>query len=181
MNTRIILKTVAAFALAINVGSASAVNFPATGGNRNIADPAAWGGTPPASTDDVTFTQGGTFTASDNVSFRSVTVAAPKNNTLFDFRANNAKLTLSGGSGVYGLTFSANSLQRIYLQGGVWDFNGAMLRNGHDSVEFGADHLNMILDGGVIVTNVSTFYWAKHAQATSGHYNTCNIQGGAKV
>ena len=46
---------VGALALAACIGPAAAVDFPAAGGNRDLADSAAWGGTPPASTDDVTF------------------------------------------------------------------------------------------------------------------------------
>ena len=178
MNTRIMMKIVAAFSLAVNVGSAAAVNFPSVGGN--LADPVAWGGTLPASTADVTFTQGGTYTASNNVSFRTVMADALYSETKFDFTANNAKLTLTGGSGVDGFAFSEANLQRVILNGGVWDFNGAKLRNGRSSSN-GAIHLNMRLEGGVVVTNVSDFYWAKHAQADAGHYNSCTIQGGAKV
>ena len=165
-------------AVVAGVGSAAAVDFPATGGNRDLADSAAWGGTPPTSTDDVTFKQGGTFTASGNMSFRTVTVDAYSKETAFDFRSKNAKLTLTGGSGTYGLTYSANNFQRIRMYGGVWDFNGAMFRNGHDGT---GGHINMFLHSGVVVTNVSTFYWAKHAQPGSGYTYTCNIQEGSKV
>lgn len=168
----------AAVLAAAACGSAAAVDFPATGGNRDLADPAAWGGTPPASTADVTFKQGGTFTASGDVSFRTVTVEAQGLETAFDFRSKNAKLTLTGGSSANGLTFSDNNFQRIRMYGGVWDFNGAMFRNGQNG---GGNHLNMFLQSGVIVTNVSTFYWAKHAQPGSGYTYTCNIQEGAKV
>ena len=168
----------AALAAAACAGPAAAVDFPATGGNRDLADPAAWGGTPPASTADVTFKQGGTFTASGDVSFRTVTVDAATKETAFDFRSKNAKLTLTGGSSAYGLTYSANNFQRIRMYGGVWDFNGAMFRNGHDGT---GGHINMFLQSGVIVTNVSKFYWAKHAQPGSGYTYTCNIQEGAKV
>ena len=168
----------AALAAAACAGPAAAVDFPATGDNRDLAAPAAWGGTPPASTDDVTFKQGGTFTASGNMSFRTVTVDAYSKETAFDFRSKNAKLTLTGGSGTYGLTYSANNFQRIRMYGGVWDFNGAMFRNGHDGT---GGHINMFLHSGVVVTNVSTFYWAKHAQPASGYTYTCNIQEGSKV
>jgi len=166
----------AALAAAACAGPAAAVDFPGAGGN--LADPTAWGGTLPASTADVTFRQGGTFTASGDVSFRTVTVAAQGLETAFDFRSKNAKLTLTGGADTYGLTYSANNFQRIRMYGGVWDFNGAMFRNGHDGV---GGHINMFLQSGVVVTNVSKFYWAKHAQPGSGYTYTCNIQEGAKV
>ena len=175
---RFSLRMLAAALAAAACGSAAAVDFPATGGNRDLAAPAAWGGTLPASTADVTLKQGGTFTASGDVSFRTVTVAAQGLETAFDFRSKNAKLTLTGGSSANGLTYSADNFQRIRMYGGVWDFNGAMFRNGHDGT---GGHINMFLQSGVVVTNVSKFYWAKHAQPGSGYTYTCNIQEGARV
>ena len=181
MNTRMdMMKIVAAAAIAASVGSAAAVNFPATGGNRNMADPAAWGGTMPTSTDDVVFSVGGTFTASGDVSFRTVTAGGWQKRTVFDFTANNPKLTLTGGSSAYGLGFSMDNTQdNMYLKGGVWDFSGAMLRNGHDAVF--TRGIDLFLQDGVIVTNVSTFYWAYNANPNSDWSDTCNIEGGSKV
>lgn len=179
MNTRIdMMKTVAVLTFAVNVGSAAAVDFPSAGGN--LADPSAWGGTLPSSSDDVTIKYAGTYTASGDVSFKTVTAdgggtAESPASMIFDFTSNNAKVTLTGGSSVWGLAYPGYG-RHVTMKGGIWDFGNAYLLNGNKGGN--ASNIGMIITDGVTVTNVYDFMWAKHAK---GRPYSCTITGGAKV
>jgi len=58
-----------------------AVDFPSAGGN--LADPAAWGGSLPSTSDSIVINQSGDYTATADIEFGSLTVAAQ--GITFDF------------------------------------------------------------------------------------------------
>ena len=181
------LRMFAAALAAAACGSAAAVDFPSAGGN--LADPAAWGETLPASTDAITIKNAGTYTASADVTFASVCADGSGNGgsgMVFDFSANNAKLTITTGSDVIlyssvstkgGLFLPTGNNRHVTLKGGTWDFNGTSLFNGNGHNY--STNEKLTLTDGVTVTNVRNFYWAKHAQGTTPCVTTIN--GGAKV
>ena len=151
------------------------VDFPTAGdGGGDLATAGA------TSSDVVTIKKSGTYTASENVTFKSIvadgggTQASPAN-MVFDFTANNAKVSLAGGSSVDGLR-NAGSYRSVTLKGGIWDFGGSKLCNGTDASgdKYGTE---MALTDGVVVTNVSDFLWGERVKSGG----ICTIGGGAKV
>jgi hypothetical protein len=149
------------------------VDFPTAGdGGGDLATAGA------TSSDVVTIKKSGTYTASENVTFKSIvadgggTQASPAN-MVFDFTANNAKVSLAGGSSVYGLSY-AGSYRSVTLKGGIWDFGAAKFLNGTTGDDNG---VGVTLTDGVVVTNVSSFYWGDHAKSGC----VCSIADGAKV
>ena len=149
------------------------VDFPTAGdGGGDLATAGA------TSSDVVTIKKSGTYTASENVTFKSIvadgggTQASPAN-MVFDFTANNAKVSLAGGSSVYGLSY-AGSYRSVTLKGGIWDFGAAKFLNGTTGNDNG---VGVTLTDGVVVTNVSSFYWGDHAKSGC----VCSIADGARV
>ena len=150
------------------IRSACGVNFPNAGGD--IASQSAWGGTLPSTTDSARFTQAGTYTASSDVSFSSVTVDVA--GAVFDFTANNAKITMTAGSGQKGFAIQSND-RSATLKGGTWDMAGSHFMCGKGTSISGVD---VTLTDGVVVTNADIFYWGEHSYDTA-----CTITGGARV
>ncbi len=144
------------------------VDFPNAGGD--IASPSAWGDTLPSTTDSACFKKAGTYTASGNVSFSSVTVDVA--GAVFDFTANNAKITMTAGSGKKGFAIPSNN-RSATLKGGTWDMARSHFMCGKGSAISGVD---VTLTDGVVVTNANIFYWGEHSYDT-----TCTITGGARV
>ena len=147
---------------------ACGVNFPNAGGD--IASPSAWGGTLPSTTDSARFTKAGTYTASSDVSFSSVTVDVA--GAVFDFTANNAKITMTAGSGQKGFAIPSNN-RSATLKGGTWDMAGSHFMCGKGTTIYRTD---VTLTDGVVVTNADIFYWGEHSYDTA-----CTITGGARV
>ena len=149
------------------------VDFPSAGEGGNLAEAGA------SASDVVTIKSPGTYTASTDLTFKSVvadgggTQSSPAN-MVFDFTANDAKVTLKGGSGVNGLSQSGN-YRTVTLKGGTWDFDGSKLCNGPGQND--TKGVGLTLTDGVVVTNVSEFLWGEHAG--SGVF--CTIGDGAKV
>jgi len=149
------------------------VVFPTTGEGGDLADAGA------SASDVVTIKSPGTYTASTDLTFKSVvadgggTQSSPAN-MVFDFTANDAKVTLKGGSSVFGLSQSGH-YRTVTLKGGTWDFDGSKLRNGPGSNN--TKGTGLTLTDGVVVTNVNEFLWGDHA--VSGVF--CTIGDGAKV
>ena len=99
--------------------AARAVDFPSAGGN--LADPAAWGGSLPRTSDGIVINQSGTYTATADIEFGSLTVAAQ--GITFDFDSSgNHRLRLSGGDSSFLLSAPTDSLTSFL--GGIWDFGG---------------------------------------------------------
>ena len=99
--------------------AAHAVDFPSAGGN--LADPDDWGGSLPSTSDDIVINQSGTYTATADIEFGSLTVAAQ--GVTFDFDSSgNHRLRLSGSDSSFLLSAPTDSLTSFL--GGIWDFGG---------------------------------------------------------
>lgn len=128
--------------------SASAVDFPLAGGDLASNGADGWNGTKPGTSDVAGIVYAGTYTASDDVSFGSMTLKGP--GVLLDLSSpTSGKVTLNATSGK-AISFSdhGNSAE---IRGGFYSLNGAEVATcaGWDASRYN----NLLISGGAIITN----------------------------
>ena len=97
--------------------AARAVDFPSAGGN--LADPSAWGGSLPGTSDGIVINQSGNYTATADIEFGALTVAVQ--GVTFDFASggNHWLRLANGGNDSFQLSAPTGSLTSFL--GGIWD------------------------------------------------------------
>jgi len=152
--------------------AARAVNFPSAGGN--LADPAAWGGSLPSTSDGIVINQSGTYTATNDIEFGSLTVNAQ--GIAFDFASGgNHRIRLAdGGNDSFQLLAPTDSLTSFL--GGIWDFAGGTpyLAYANQGQIPGKD----VLFDGCCWTNLNRLTIAR---GTKAHSTELLMRGGARV
>ena len=149
-----------------------AVDFPSAGGN--LADPAAWGGSLPSTSDGIVINQSGTYTATNDIEFGSLTVNAQ--GIAFDFASGgNHRIRLAdGGNDSFQLLAPTDSLTSFL--GGIWDFAGGTpyLAYANQGQIPGKD----VLFDGCCWTNLNRLTIAR---GTKAHSTELLMRGGARV
>lgn len=114
-----------AFGSTVAALCAGAAEFPSAGGDiaSNGAD--GWNGAKPGSGAEAKFTKAGTYTASDNVTFGSIHLAA--SGLVFDLSAGNKTVTLDSTVPIADPSKAANSATTF--KGGTWKMSGAQFKN----------------------------------------------------
>lgn len=149
-----------------------AVDFPGAGGD--LADKDAWGGTLPSSSDGVTIVNGGTYTASDDLSFGSLAVAYDQ--VVFDFAKDGDHwLTLTaGGEACLALPASADTVTSF--KGGVWDFSLGSPYLAPTTAAYGGRTAE--LSDGCVWTNATRVTIARGAKNPN---TTLSVREGARI
>ena len=150
--------------------AARAVDFPSAGGN--LADPAAWGIPLPSTSDGIVINQSGTYTATADIEFGSLTVAAQGITFDFDSSGNHRFRLANGGENSFILSAPTGSLTSFL--GGIWDFAEGMPYLAYSSQISGRE----ILFDGCCWTNLSRLTIAR---GTKAHSTELLMMGGAKV
>lgn len=152
--------------------TAHAVDFPSAGGN--LADPEAWGGSLPGVDAGIVVNQSGTYTATNDIEFGSLTVNAQ--GITFDFASGgNHRIRLAdGGNDSFRLLAPTDSLTSFL--GGIWDFAGGTpyLAYASQGQIPGKD----VLFDGCCWTNLNRLTIAR---GTKAHSTELLMRGGARV
>ncbi len=164
------VKAFALTALSSMALTVCAVDFPSAVGD--IASASDWGGTLPAVTDSVRFAvDDGIYTASDDVQFAAMTVAAK--NVKFNMGVTEGEESRN----LKFKSFMAPSYgQIITLKGGIWDFQGGFFSLCNKNTNKQSSRQIVEIDGGAIVTNVGLFRIAYR-----DNYNTLRLSNGSKM
>lgn len=152
--------------------AAHAVDFPSAGGN--LADPDDWGGSLPSASDGIVINQSGTYTATDDIEFGSLTVAAQGVTFDFDSSGNHWFRLANGGENSFILSAPTDSLTSFL--GGIWDFVGGTpyLAYATHSQTSGKD----VLFNGCCWTNMTRLTISR---GTKAHSTELLMRGGSKV
>lgn len=170
--------------LALGMLAAVAAEVEIKDGSQDIALPSAWkAGTLPSSNANVRFPSvdnvSYTYTASADVMFGPFTIG--KGAKVFDFTGTpGRRVTITDGLDKNGQKYGVNIYAQsgnVTFKGGIWDLGGFIFSNGYAS---GNTKSMMLLTDGVVVTNVSNFYWGDRGGSGGGN-GKLTISGDAKV
>ena len=150
-----------ALGAAAMLSSAYAVDFPFAGGDLASDDADGWNGTKPGTSDVAGIVYAGTYTASDDVSFGSMTLKGA--GVLLDLSSpTSGKVTLNATSGK-AISFSGHG-NSAEIRGGFYSLNGAEVATcaGWDASRYN----NLLISGGAVITNAGAI------NITYGHIGT---------
>ncbi|MBQ2630469.1 MAG: hypothetical protein IJG13_12410 [Kiritimatiellae bacterium] len=140
-----------ALGAAAMLSSAYAVDFPFAGGDLASDGADGWNGTKPGTSDVAGIVYAGTYTASDDVSFGSMTLKGA--GVLLDLSSpTSGKVTLNATSGK-AISFSGHG-NSAEIRGGFYELNGAEVATcaGWDASRYN----NLLISGGAVITNAGT-------------------------
>ena len=137
--------------MALPMMVANAVDFPLAGGDIASDGADGWNGTKPGSSDVAAIVSAGTYTASESVSFGSMTLKGL--GVLLDLSSTPDSVVSLNASSGKAISFSGHG-NSVEIRGGFYSLNGAEVATcaGWDVSRYN----NLLISGGAVITNAGT-------------------------